>query len=208
MSLTNFLGADQPRGVGGLTVRDRFISPVDRFSRSGSDGIDGRRGADGADGPTGAVGPTGPQGIQGETGPAGPPGETGPAGEAGPAGPAGPAGETGPAGNEGPQGPPGPKGDSIVQNRFGTRAVGITEGTQGQWFDLLPADAPLDAWFEECLANHFRFRSTCGRMDLVVGVPKHCVNWRIPEKSETQRKKAARLWKHISSGTLLDLIET
>ena len=118
----------------------------------------------------------------------------------------GPAGPTGPPG---PQGPTGPKGgDSIVQNRFGTRAVGITEGTQGQWFDLLPADAPLDAWFEECLANHFRFRSTCGRMDLVVGVPKHCVNWRIPEKSETQRKKAARLWKHISSGTLLDLIET
>jgi len=65
MSLTNFLGADQPRGVGGLTVRDRFITPVDRFKRSGSDGLDGRRGTDGADGSDGLPGLDGINGLPG-----------------------------------------------------------------------------------------------------------------------------------------------
>lgn len=249
MSLTNFLSGRQPRGVGGLVVRDRFIAPVDRFRRVGSDGLDGQRGADGVvgpAGPTGLQGPQGPQGLQGLTGPSGPIGPTGlmgptglrgptglqgnagptgaagptgmqgPTGARGPTGPMGPAGPTGvgatgaqgPTGPAGAAGPTGPKlGDSIVRNKFGTRAVGITEGTQGQWFDLLPAGAPLDAWFEECLVSSFRFRSTCGQMDLVVGVPKHCENWRIPEKSEPHRVKVNRLWRHISDGTLLELLQ-
>lgn len=65
MSLTNFLGADQPRGVGGLTVRDRFITPVDRFKRAGGDGLDGRRGTNGSDGSDGLPGLDGVNGLPG-----------------------------------------------------------------------------------------------------------------------------------------------
>lgn len=159
-------------------------------------------------GPQGDPGPQGEQGIQGDPGPQGErgvQGEPGPQGEIGPQGPQGDPGATGPAGPEGPQGPKG--GDSIVTNTFGTRAVGIAEGTQGQWFDLIPAGQALDPWFEEALVEPVRFVSTCGKFELICGVPKHCREWRIPEKTGEDKRRATDLWKEISQSTLLSRIQ-
>lgn len=66
---------------------------------------------------------------------------------------------------------------------------------------------PLDPWFEECLTETFRFRSTCGTKELVVGVPKHCANWRMPEKTHADMMRVRHMWKEISDGTLLDTVK-
>ena len=100
-----------------------------------------------------------------------------------------------------------PKGSSIATNQFGTKAVGLCEGTQGQWFDLIPADAPLDPWFEAALVKPVRFRSTCGEYDLVVGVPTNCANWRLPNKTLAEQQKEMFMWNKISDSTLIDYIK-
>lgn len=64
----------------------------------------------------------------------------------------------------------------------------------------------IDPWFNECLSKHVRFRSECGQFDLVVGIPKHCSEWRMPEKSEEQKIRAQRLWSEISNATLLETL--
>ena len=135
-------------------------------------------------------------------------GATGATGEASTVpGPQGEKGDKGDDGTEGPQGPAGPKaGDSIISNAHGTRAVGIAEGTQGQWIDLIPACAAIEPWFAECLVQPVRFRSVCGEFDLIVGVPKHCKDWRMPEKTTQQKERAVELWQEISNNTLLERI--
>ena len=159
------------------------------------------------DGITGPIGPTGPAGHTGVAGMTGPIGATGSMGPTGPMGPTGQTGLTGNAGMTGPIGPTGPKGgDSIVTNRFGTRSVGIMEGTEGQWVDVVAAGAELEPWFKECLITPIRFRSTCGLYDLVIGTPKHCANWRMPERTEQDGRRVMSMWKHLREGTLVEHI--
>ena len=88
------------------------------------------------------------------------------------------------------------------------RAVGIVEGSQGQWLDLIPAGEPIEPWLEEALVKPFRFSSVCGTMDLIVGVPKHCEHWRMPHKTQEQKDRAAKLWAEISAGTLLETLRS
>lgn len=154
----------------------------------------------------GPQGPEGPQGIQGEQGEPGIQGDPGVDGVDGAPGEKGDKGDPGDPGPPGAQGDPGPKGDSIIENKFGIKAVGIVEGTQGQWIDLVPAGAKPEPWFEEAVVKIFRFKSECGTMDLLLGVPKHCKDWRMPEKSEEEMFRSRRQWKVISSNTLLDAI--
>ena len=158
------------------------------------------------DGATGATGEASTvPGPQGEKGDKGDKGDEGTASTV--PGPQGEKGDKGDDGTEGPQGPAGPKaGDSIISNAHGTRAVGIAEGTQGQWFDLIPACAAIEPWFAECLVQPVRFRSVCGEFDLIVGVPKHCKDWRMPEKTTQQKERAVELWQEISNNTLLERI--
>lgn len=85
--------------------------------------------------------------------------------------------------------------------------MGILEGTQGQWFDLVKAGDPIEPWFEACLVKPVRFRSLCGQYDLIVGVPKHCEKWRMPEKTVEQSAAAKEMWREISQNTLLKRIE-
>jgi len=172
------------------------------LGETGADGIDGIDGADGATGPPGSTGATG------ATGPAGADGVDGTDGADGAVGPTGPIGPTGPQGPEGPTGPQGPKGgDSIITNKFGTRAVGLVEGTEGQWLDVVPASEALEPWLEEALVKVTRFRSICGNFDLVVGTPKHCQGWRMPEKTLEKASSVMNMWKHITNGTLFEEIK-
>ena len=194
-------------------------------------GMDAERGLRGSEGPTGAAGAQGEQGTPGNDGadstvpgPPGPQGEQGPPGNDGAdstvPGPQGTQGEQGPPGNdgadstvpgppgpEGPAGPAGPKGDSIRTNHYGTRAVGITESTQGHWFDLVPHGEAIDPWLNAELMEPVRFVSECGRFDLIMGVPKHCEGWRMPEKTDQQQAAALAQWQEISNNTLLARIE-
>ncbi len=163
---------------GGLTVPNRVRSLDDSTRR-------GRAGADGIDGQDGAPGAPGADGIDGQDGA---PGEQGPPGPEGPAGPKG--------------------GDSIRTNAHGTKAVGIVEGTQGQWLDLVPHGEPIEPWLEDELVEPVRFVSECGRFDLIVGVPKHCEHWRMPTKTPQQAEAAKAQWREISQNTLLARIES
>lgn len=182
---------------------------------SGSPGIPGSDGAQGAQGVQGAgeqgaqgnQGVQGPQGFQGDQGVQGA-GEQGPQGYQGFQGAQGNAGETGEKGNTGDQGPKGlPGGDSIITNKYGTRAVGLVEGSSGQWIDLIPAAQTIEPWLEECLVKPFRFRSECGTMDLIVGVPKHCREWRMPHKSPLDEQNARKQWSLISRNELIAYID-
>lgn len=175
---------------------------------TGPRGPTGPRGLRGVTGPTGNTGPIGPTGSDaGFTGPTGPRGIQGPSGPRGPTGsPAGFTGPTGSSGGAGPQGPTGPTGpkigDTIVSNELGTYAFGIVEGTQGQFFDLIPANASTDPRFDAAVIQTFRFASECGTFHLCCGVPKHCKNWRMPNKTENDRLRTMKMWGQIANGTL------
>lgn len=186
-------GAAGPQGPQGATPITQSSSGLTNTSgQQGSQGPDGNQGSQGT---SGAQGSQGPDGFQGSQGPIGDQGNQGP------------DGGQGPNGNQGPQGDQGPKGgDSIVTNRFGTRSVGIMEGTEGQWIDVVAAGAELEPWLKECLITPIRFRSTCGLHDLVIGTPKHCANWRMPERSENDAKRVMSMWKHLREGTLVEHI--
>jgi Collagen triple helix repeat (20 copies) len=188
------------RGHLGIVVRDNVVSSRQRASMA--DAVDGDTGAKGPDGDPGTSGPQGQPGSPGDPGPTGATGPIGPRGPIGPTGPTGPPGSTGDPGPTGVQGDQGPKGDSIISNALGIYAFGIAESTQGHWFDLIPSDAELDPKFVAAVVEPFRFRSVCGRMDLVMGVPRHCKNWRMPERSESQRQRVMAMWKKISEGRL------
>jgi hypothetical protein len=178
---------------GGLTVPNRVRSLDDSTRR-------GRAGADGIDGQDGAPGAPGADGIDGQDGAPGAPGADGIDGQ---------DGAPGEQGQPGPEGPAGPKGgDSIRTNAHGTKAVGIVEGTQGQWLDLVPHGEPIEPWLEDELVEPVRFVSECGRFDLIVGVPKHCEHWRMPTKTPQQAEAAKAQWREISQNTLLARIES
>jgi Collagen triple helix repeat (20 copies) len=209
------------RGHLGVVIRDNVIMARRRISTSNSSAIDGDDGEVGDKGPRGQVGLTGLIGSAGPRGDAGNPGVTGLLGLQGASipgergiqgsqGPPGAAGDvTGPQGPKGPQGPQGPKGpdglpkgDSIISNELGIYAFGIAESTQGHWFDMSPATTPLDPKFVAAVVEPFRFRSVCGKVDSIVGTPRHCKNWRMPERSEEQRQRVMAMWNKISEGRL------
>lgn len=221
----------QPRGSRGVSVIGVGSGPREIRAKAvattsvnqGAQGYQGSQGAQGADstveGPQGDQGSQGAQGAQGSQGPAGADSDVeGPQGAQGAQGAQGGQGEQGSQGSQGPQGadsivpgpqgaegPQGPKaGDSIITNRFGTRSVGLCEGTEGQWFDVVPHGAALEPWFEECLVQPVRFTSQCGKFDLVVGTPKHCNGWRMPRKSPEDAHRTMHLWKHLREGTLME----
>ncbi len=174
--------------------------------------MDGRSPQDGQRGPTG-VGIQGPTGI-GETGPTGrsitgPTGKTG-VGRTGPTGRGytgptgfgvtGPTGRPGSAttGAQGIQGPPGPTGpkDSIVQTPRGIFAFACIEGARPWFVDIVAADADLRGKFAAAVLPEtaVRFRSACGKFDLVAAVRQGFEQWDMPERSAEQMARATRFW--------------
>ncbi len=204
------------RGHLGVVVKGGVISATRGRGRSdpqdGNDGEPGATGAAGAPGAAGATGAKGDKGDKGDPGDPGPPGADGMDGADGADGAdgmdgadglPGEKGDKGDKGDQGDPGPPGPKaGDSIVTNHLGTYAFGITESTEGQWLDVIPAGDPVDPKFAAAVKEPFRFRSVCGHVDLVVGTPLHCVGWRMPERSPERRDRTKKMWKKIAEGRL------
>jgi len=155
--------------------------------------VPGPTGPPGSDaGYTGPVGPTGPPGIS-VTGPAGAPG----AGSTVP-GPTGPAGSPGAdstvPGPTGPTGPMGPK-DSIVQTEAGIYAFACMEASRPMFFELVRAGEAASAKFLAAVIGvPLRFRSACGRSELLLGIRKGFGEWEMPEKTGAEMERAKRFW--------------
>jgi len=192
---------------------------------SGLRGLQGNVGPQGRRGIQGETGVTGPTGNTGNTGPTGAngisvTGPTGPTGNDGATGATGPTGEIGATGAMGDTGPPGPTGDtatcagvcdgyktlldSIRTNKYGTHAVGMVEGSSGQWLDVVEANEEPHPWFKECLIEVVRFRSVCGTKDLLIGTPKHCKDMRFVKKTPEQAEKITSMWNRLADGTLIE----
>lgn len=206
----------------GLVLKGGVLTqPPKEDSRRGLGTLPGTTVA-GKTGPTGAAstvpGPTGPAGspgadstVPGPTGPASTvPGPTGPpgsdAGYTGPVGPTGPPGisVTGPAGAPGadstvpgPTGPTGPMGpkDSIVQTEAGIYAFACMEASRPMFFELVRAGEAASAKFLAAVIGvPLRFRSACGRSELLLGIRKGFGEWEMPEKTGAEMERAKRFW--------------
>lgn len=199
---------DSRRGLGtlpGTTVAGKTGPTGAASTVPGPTGPAGSPGADSTvPGPTGPAstvpGPTGPPGSDaGYTGPVGPTGPagmsiTGPPGISvtGPAGAPG-AGSTVP-GPTGPTGPMGPK-DSIVQTEAGIYAFACMEASRPMFFELVRAGEAASAKFLAAVIGvPLRFRSACGRSELLLGIRKGFGEWEMPEKTGAEMERAKRFW--------------
>ncbi len=136
----------------------------------------------------------GPQGAQGPEGPSGSPGHPGLIGLEGSTGPAGSPGDPG------PPGPPGPK-DSVVSTSAGIYAFAVTEGARPWFIDIVPSGEDTDHKFAAAtLGETARFRSVCGKFDLVFAVQAEYPDWRMPEKTESQMQSARSFWNQAFQG--------
>lgn len=134
----------------------------------------------------GSIGPEGPVGAPGSPG--------GPPGPEGPTGPTGPEGPIGPMGYPGPTGDPGPK-DSVVATSEGIYAFAVTEGTRPWFIDIVPTGASLEKRFSSAICEETaRFKSACGKFDLVFGVQAAYPDWHLPSKTEEQMRAAKQFW--------------
>lgn len=170
--------------------------PVVSTASSGAPrGEPGEPGSPGGPGPNGDPGPDGDPGPIGDPGPLGDPGPPGdPGGPPGPPGPTGPDGPNGPDGPPGPEGPPGPK-DSVVSTSEGIYAFAVTEGARPWFIDIVLAGEDTDAKFNAATCEETaRFRSECGRFDLVFAIQSKFPDWRMPDKTEAQMVKANHFW--------------
>jgi len=177
-----------------------YTGPVGPTGPAGMS-ITGPTGPPGSDaGYTGPVGPTGPAGMS----ITGPPGisVTGPAGAPGAdstvPGPTGPAGSPGAdstvPGPTGPTGPMGPK-DSIVQTEAGIYAFACMEASRPMFFELVRAGEAASAKFLAAVIGvPLRFRSACGRSELLLGIRKGFGEWEMPEKTGAEMERAKRFW--------------
>ena len=151
----------------------------------------GPQGAQGPQGPAGSPGDPGLIGLEGPTGPSGPNGDPGPTGDPGP---------EGPPGGPGPRGPPGPK-DSVVSTSAGIYAFAVTEGARPWFIDIVPSGEDTDHKFSAAtLGETARFRSVCGKFDLVFAVQAEYPDWRMPEKTESQMQSARSFWNQAFQG--------
>ncbi len=146
-------------------------------------------------GPVGPVGPAGDPGSPGDAGATGPTGDPGTNGTDGTDGTPGDPGMDGTPGGEGPPGPPGPK-DSVVETSEGIYAFAVTEGTRPWFIDIVPAGEDTDQKFNAATCEETaRFRSECGRFDLVFAIQAQYPDWRMPDKTESQMVKAQTFWR-------------
>ena len=170
------------------TVMESSLGPQGAQGPQGPAGLNGINGLDGATGP---MGPQGPAGLNGIDGINGLDGATGPMGDPGPGGP---------PGGPGPPGPPGPK-DSVVSTSAGIYAFAVTEGARPWFIDIVPSGEDTDHKFSAAtLGETARFRSVCGKFDLVFAVQAEYPDWRMPEKTESQMQSARSFWNQAFQG--------
>lgn len=154
----------------------------DALGGLGPEGLPGSPGADGTPGTNGADGSPGTPGTDGTPGS---PGTDGTPGNPGDPGAPGPMGDPG---------PPGPK-DSVVKTYEGIYAFAVTEGARPWFIDVVPADSHTEPRFTAATCGETaRFRSICGRFDLVLAIQAEYPDWRMPDKTEDEMRKARNFW--------------
>jgi hypothetical protein len=83
----------------------------------------------------------------------------------------------------------------VVSTAEGIYAFAVTEGAQPWFIDIVPAGEGTDAKFDAATCEETaRFRSECGRFDLVFAVQASYPGWRMPDKTEFQMVKANTFW--------------
>ena len=71
----------------------------------------------------------------------------------------------------------------------------MTEGTRPWLIDIVSAGEDTDAKFNAATCEETaRFRSECGRFDLVFAIQAKFPDWRMPDKTEAQMVKANHFW--------------
>ena len=127
----------------------------------------------------------------------GTPGTNGTNGNDGNPGADGAPGVPGPKGDMGPQGEPGPPGpkDSVVQTPSGIYAFACVEGARPWFIDIVESGAHTRQKFHDATEiEEVRFKSECGKFDLVFAVRRGMNEWLMPEKTTEQMARANHFW--------------
>jgi hypothetical protein len=83
----------------------------------------------------------------------------------------------------------------VVSTSEGIYAFAVTEGTRPWFIDIVAAESALEKRFDAAIHEETaRFRSACGRFDLVFGIQSEYPDWHLPSKSEGQMNKAKQFW--------------
>lgn len=78
----------------------------------------------------------------------------------------------------------------------GIYAFAVTEGTRPWFIDIVPAGEDTDQKFNAATCEETaRFRSECGKFDLVFAIQSQYPDWRMPDKTESQMVKAQTFWR-------------
>jgi hypothetical protein len=84
----------------------------------------------------------------------------------------------------------------VVSTAEGIYAFAVTEGARPWFLDIVPAGEDTDAKFNAATCEETaRFRSECGRFDLVFAIQAAFPDWRMPDKTESQMTKAQTFWR-------------
>jgi hypothetical protein len=71
----------------------------------------------------------------------------------------------------------------------------VTEGTRPWFIDIVPADGSLHPRYLAAICKETaRFRSVCGKLDLVFGIQAEYPEWHLPSKTEEQMVAAKTFW--------------
>jgi hypothetical protein len=142
----------------------------------------------------GPPGNPGSPGANGTNGTDGTPGTNGNPGNPGTPGLNGEPGDPGPVGEPGLPGPPGPK-DSVVQTPSGIYAFACVEGARPWFIDIVESGARTRQKFHDATeVDEVRFKSECGKFDLVFAVRRGMNEWLMPEKTTEQMARANHFW--------------
>lgn len=83
----------------------------------------------------------------------------------------------------------------------GIYAFAVTEGARPWFIDIVPSEEDTDHKFSAAtLGETARFRSVCGKFDLVFAVQAEYPDWRMPEKTESQMQSARSFWNQAFQG--------
>jgi hypothetical protein len=82
-----------------------------------------------------------------------------------------------------------------VSTSEGIYAFAVTEGARPWFLDIVPAGDGLEKKYSAAISEETaRFRSACGKFDLVFGIQAAYPDWRLPSKTEEQMRAAKQFW--------------
>ncbi len=89
--------------------------------------------------------------------------------------------------------------DSIVVTPYGNKRIACVEARQPLIQDLVDAGANLSPVMDFIMGDErYRFRSVCGKKDLVVGVRRDLPDWETPPASDTEYIHHRQAWNKLN----------